>query len=66
MSEGVAKILYGILGILALGIGALCVEVGRGTVPIPQEYAWLVPVILPMLVAVSAKLRQLGESGAED
>lgn len=61
MSESMTKMLYGLLGILALGVGALCVEIGKGTVPIPPEYSWLVPVVLPMLVGVAARLKALGE-----
>jgi len=61
MGKSLNRALYGLLGILALGVGALCVEIGKGTVPIPAEYSWLAPVVLPMLVGVAAMLKALGE-----
>lgn len=63
MSKEVAGILYFILGILSLGVGALCVEIGRGTVPIPAAYSWTVPILLPMLVGLAARLRKLSGEG---
>lgn len=48
------------LVLLNVAIGSLCVEIARGTVPIPPSWLWTVPIILPVLNAVTYFLPRIG------
>jgi Flp pilus assembly pilin Flp len=53
MTEREYKNIWAIIASVAVaGVSALVVALNNGSVPIPSEYGWLVPIITAMLVAV--------------
>lgn len=57
------RVLYAALAILNLMIGALLVEIGKGTVPIPEQWQWAVPVLLAALNGLALFLPRVGSEG---
>ena len=56
----VSRAIYAALVVMNLVIGAVILEVGKGTVPIPEAYQWTVPIILAALNGVSLFLPRIG------
>lgn len=42
-------------------LSQLAIELGRGTVPIPHGWEWVVPLISAALVALTARLPKIGD-----
>ncbi len=59
----VNRALYAALCVMNLVIGAVILEIGRGTVPIPKEYEWTVPIILAALNGIALFLPRVGAEG---
>lgn len=59
MSKSTASLIYTLLGVLAAIITAFGVELGKGNVPLPPDYAWLVPILSAAIVAVTAAIRKV-------
>jgi len=55
-----ARVLQASLVIMNLVIGAIILEIGKGTVPIPDHLEWTVPIILAALNGISLFLPRFG------
>lgn len=60
MSESTKWFLYLTLSILNAGLTAFAVELGKGTVPLPKEWAFVGPVLIACITAAGALLPKVG------
>jgi hypothetical protein len=60
MNPTISRMLYAILAILGAGAAALIPLFMAGSVPIPKEWAWAAPVVVAMLIALTAMLPKAG------
>jgi hypothetical protein len=54
------RVIYAALAVLNLVIGALILQIGKGAVPIPESWQWIVPVILAALNGIALFLPRVG------
>ena len=54
------RFIYALLVIVNLMIGALLLEIGKGTVPWPENLEWMVPMIVAGLTGATMFLPRIG------
>ncbi len=55
-----SRVTYMALVVANLVVGALILEIGRGSVPIPETLKWTIPILLALLNGVSLFLPRWG------
>lgn len=59
-NPAVSRMIYASLVVMNLIIGALLIEIGRGTVPIPPNLQWTVPILVAALNGIALFLPRIG------
>jgi hypothetical protein len=59
-NPAISRVLQASLVVMNLIIGALILEIGKGTVPIPDDLTWIVPIVLAALNGISLFLPRVG------
>jgi hypothetical protein len=59
-NPAVSRVLQASLVVMNLVIGAVILEIGKGTIPIPDDLKWTVPIILAALNGISLFLPRVG------
>ena len=61
MSKQARGAVYGLLMVLAAILASLGQQIQAGAVPIPPEHAWLAPVLVAGIVALTGAIKSMSE-----
>ncbi len=51
------NVLSVILSVVAAGVTVLAMQLSQGAVPIPPNWAWVIPILVAMLTALAPQLK---------
>ena len=63
MNATISRVALGALILLNVALGAFAVQLAAGKVPVPETWAWAVPILLAVVTAATALLPRAGSEG---